>query len=99
MFSIYLASRSTPGAARKWPTDSTPRSRRHLSQSALRLNELTGKLADTRTELANVQDVADAAIARAVAAVEAEKGIRQADEARRARGRWGRLRAGGLAGE
>jgi chromosome segregation ATPase len=58
-----------------------------------RLDDLTGKLADTQAELANARSQVDAATARAVPAVEAEQGVRQADVARKARGRWARLRA------
>jgi chromosome segregation ATPase len=44
-----------------------------------RLDDLTGKLSDAQAELAAVQDQADAASARAVAAVEAEQAVRQAE--------------------
>src|SRR5690242_7137838 len=51
-----------------------------------RVEELTAKLAA-------VQDQADAASARAVAAVEAERELRLADAVRRARPLWQRLKA------
>jgi len=54
-----------------------------------RVEELTAKLAA-------VQDQADAASARAVAAEEAERGLRLADAVRRARPLWQRLKAGWL---
>jgi chromosome segregation ATPase len=43
-----------------------------------RLDDLTGKLSDAYAELAAVQDQADVASARTVAAVEAEQAVRQA---------------------
>ena len=65
-----------------------------------RLDDMTGKLADTQAELANDQDQADAATARSMAAVKAEQAIRQAEAERRARGLLARLMAawrGGVA--
>jgi chromosome segregation ATPase len=64
-----------------------------VTELRARLNEMTGKLADTQTELANAQGQVDAANARAVVGVKAEQITRQAEEARKARGRWARLRA------
>jgi chromosome segregation ATPase len=66
-----------------------------------RLDDLTGKLSDAQAELAAVQDQADTASARAVAAVEAEQAVRQmaqdevaalrqADAARKTSGRLAR---------
>ena len=54
-----------------------------------RLDDLTGKLANTQAELADAQHQADAATARSVAASRAE-------QERKARGRWTRLRAAWL---
>ena len=64
-----------------------------VSELRARLDDLTGKLADKQTELVAAQDEAETATARAAAAVEAEQAIRQANDERRARGRWARLRA------
>jgi multidrug resistance efflux pump len=51
-----------------------------------RLDDALAKLADAQAELAASQDHAEAASARAVAAVEAEQWLRQAEAERRARG-------------
>ena len=51
-----------------------------------RLDDLTGKLANTHAKLADAQHQADAATARSLAAWRAE-------QERKARGRWARLRA------
>ena len=58
-----------------------------------RLDNLTGKLADTQAELTNTQDQVETATARAVEAAEAEQAMRQAAAAavRRGQGRWSRL--------
>jgi len=57
-----------------------------------RLNNLTGKLADTQAELTNTQDQVETATARAVEAAEAEEAMRQAAAAAvRQQGRWSRL--------
>jgi outer membrane murein-binding lipoprotein Lpp len=58
-----------------------------------RLDDLSGKLSDTKAELAAAQDEAETANARAMAATEAEQIIRQADAKRRARGLLERLRS------
>ena len=58
-----------------------------------RRDDLSSKLSNTQTKLAAAQTHVEAATARAVAAVEAEQAIRQADAERRARGRCARLRA------
>jgi uncharacterized coiled-coil protein SlyX len=64
-----------------------------VTELRARLNELTGKLADTQTELANAHGQVDAANARAVVGMKAEQVTRQAEDERKARGRWARLRA------
>ena len=58
-----------------------------------RLDNLTGKLADTQAELTNTQDQVETATARAVEAAKAEQAMRQAAAAavRRGQGRWSRL--------
>jgi hypothetical protein len=58
-----------------------------------RLDDALAKLADAQAELAVSQDHAEAVSARAVAAVEAEQELRQADAERRARGRLQRILA------
>jgi chromosome segregation ATPase len=58
-----------------------------------RRDDLSGKLSDTKAELAAAQDEAETANARAMAATEAEQTIRQADAKRRARGLLERLRS------
>jgi chromosome segregation ATPase len=64
-----------------------------VTELRARLDDLSGKLSNSQTELAAAQDQAEVATARAAAAAEAEQAVRQADVERRARGRWARLRA------
>jgi len=58
-----------------------------------RLEALTCELSDRQLELAAARDEADAATARALAATETEKAIREADAERRRSSLWVRLRA------
>lgn len=58
-----------------------------------RLDDPLAKLADAQAELAAAQDQAEAASARAVAAVETEQRLQQADAERRAGGRLRRILA------
>jgi Domain of unknown function DUF29 len=55
-----------------------------------RLDNLTGKLASTQAELASTQDQVETATARAMAAVQTEQVMRQAEAARKGQGRWAR---------
>ena len=57
-----------------------------------RLDDLTGKLAETKHDLAAAQDQVEVANARAVAAGQAEHAVRQADAERRAKGLLARLK-------
>jgi Skp family chaperone for outer membrane proteins len=56
-----------------------------------RLDDAQAKLADAQAEPAAAQDQVEVASTRAVAAVEAEQGLRQADAERRARDRLCRI--------
>jgi hypothetical protein len=58
-----------------------------------RLDDLSGKLGDTKAELAAAQYQAEMANTRAVAASDAEQAVRQADAERRARSLLARLKA------
>ena len=64
-----------------------------VNELRARLQDLTGKLTDTQAELATTQDQAETATARAVAAVESEQAMRQAEAERQGRGHWARLKA------
>ena len=64
-----------------------------VNELRARLEGLTGKLTDTQAELATTQDQVETATARAVAAVESEQAMRQAETERQVRGRWARLKA------
>ena len=50
-----------------------------VNELRARLQDLTGKLTDTQAELATTQDQAETATVRAVAAVESEQAMRQAE--------------------
>jgi chromosome segregation ATPase len=64
-----------------------------VNELRARLEDLTGKLTNTEAELATTQHRVETATARAVAAVESEQAIRQAEGERQGRGRWDRLKA------
>jgi chromosome segregation ATPase len=64
-----------------------------VNELRARLEDLTGKLTNTQAELATTQDQMETATARAVAAVESEQAMRQAEAERQGKGRWRRLKA------
>ncbi len=64
-----------------------------VNELRARLEDLTGKLTDTQDELATTQNQVETATARAVAAVESEQAMRQAEAKRQGRGLWSRVKA------
>ncbi len=64
-----------------------------VNELRARLQDLTGKLTDTQAKLATTQNRVETATARAVAAVESEQAMRQAEAKRQGRGLWSRVKA------